>query len=254
MPVGAGVVRLELLGPVELRCDDELVADRAWRGRERVRQLIAFLANGSPVSRRVVAAALWPDLDDVRAAANLRVNLNHLRRVLAAAGVPDALIVDGVMLGLDAEVLDTDVDAFERGLDRARRLDGAGRAIDATDEYVDALAMVRGRYLEDCDDRGWAELERLRLHALVTGASCRLAELWLERGEPEQAAAHAALVLAGEPCQERAGRLLARSVAAQGDRPTARGVLAELLRRVAALGLTPEPATARLAAAFAVTA
>ncbi|HWL43904.1 MAG TPA: BTAD domain-containing putative transcriptional regulator [Ilumatobacter sp.] len=251
-------VRVEVLGPIRLVRGGVPVDDQVWRTRDRVRQLMAFLTIHPRVSRRRVEAALWPDLGDDKAAANLRVTLNYLQRVLEpdreAYTAPRFVRCEGDSLALVDEHLAVDLREAERDLAEARRLDMADEAGLALAAYLRVIGTVRGDYLDDCAAGGWAEMERFRVATLVVGARCRAGELLAARGEPERAAALAAEVLAGEPCQERAGRLLAGALAAQGDGATARRVLAELVDRLAGLGVAPEPETARLATQFSATA
>ena len=53
------------------------------------RDLLQFLVDRRSISRRRVAEAVWPDLDAIAAADNLRVNLNHLQRVLQPDRLPE---------------------------------------------------------------------------------------------------------------------------------------------------------------------
>jgi len=242
---------IDVLGPIRLRRGAVTVVDADWVKRDRVRQLLAYLVVRRRATRRAIAEALWPELSDDRASHNLRVNLAHLQRVLQpgrdAEVLPWFVQADGDWLILAGDGVAVDADRFDDVHRAARRGDEQGRSRDALAGYLAALELVRGWYLEDLGDGGWAEVERLRMRTLVIGTRCRAGELLLARGEPEEAARLAGAVLGDEPLQERAGRLLVHSLAAQGDRATARRALAELLARLSDQGLRSEPETGQLA-------
>ena len=249
---------IDVLGPLRLRRGATPVTDSDWINRERVRRLLAYLALHRRSTRRAAAAALWPELDADKAAHNLRVNLTHLQRVLQpgrpAGAPPWFLRADGDTLALTTEGVMIDAERFDAGLRRARRLDDDHRTREALFAYGEALALVRGGYLDEWPDVAWAEIERLRMRTLTTTARCRAGELLLALGEPEQAAGLAGAVLATEPLQERAARLLARAAVAQDDRAAARRLLGDLLDRVVAGGLDPEPDTIALASSVGLRA
>jgi hypothetical protein len=74
-------LRVCLLGPLELDRDDRPVTHPDLR-RERVRQMLSYLAVHPRTTRQRVAAELWPDFGDEAAGRNLRVTLTYLQRVL----------------------------------------------------------------------------------------------------------------------------------------------------------------------------
>lgn len=244
-------VRVEVLGPMRLVRGDTLVTDQAWAKRERVRQLLAYLVLHRRIARRRVAEALWPNLATTAALDNLRVNLTHLQKVLQPHRGRDEppwfVRADGDVLELVATGLAVDAVEFEDACRAARDLDDRGRSTDAIVQYERATSLYRGDYLDDWADEEWIAVERFRLQVLAIGARCRLGELLLARGEPEQAAAHAADALRAEPLHERAARLLAHASIAQSHRAGAKRALDSVVRRLREQGLHPEPETERLA-------
>jgi DNA-binding SARP family transcriptional activator len=242
---------LDLLGPVTLRRADTVVVDPTWTGRVRVRQLLAYLVHHGRVARRRAAEDLWPSMDTARAMSNLRVNLAHVQSVLQPDRESDQppwfVRADDHTISITLEGLILDVPRFEDAERRARLLDHAGQTADAIADYRAAVDLFRGEYLEDLPEPEWAQVERVRLSALALAARCRLGELLLSRGEPEQSAWHAAIALGDEPLHERAARLLAEALVAQGDRGAARRAMEVTLARLADHGLHPERATVRVA-------
>ena len=128
---------------------------------------------------------------------------------------------------------------------RARTLDQDGDPAAALRCYRGATAMVGGHYLEEFD-HPWVLPTRVRIQAAVAEAWCRIGELLLAGGEPEEAAEWASLAMRESSIDERAGRLLMSCYAAWGARSVAIEVSARLLADLEAAGLGPEPATTRL--------
>ncbi|MGB0112432.1 MAG: BTAD domain-containing putative transcriptional regulator [Ilumatobacteraceae bacterium] len=240
-------ISIDVLGPLRLRHGDTDVVDQAWVSRQRVRQLLAFLVVHRRISRRDTAEALWPDLAVPTALSNLRVNLTHLQRILQPGRDPDVqpwfVRADSDWLSLANDGVVVDAERFDDTLRRARALDESGRSGRAREAYAEAVDLDRGGFLDEWPDATWAEFERLRLRTASIAARCRLGELLMAAGEPEAASSLAEGVLRTEPLQERAGRLLVHSLAAQGDRATAFHVAAGLVERLRDAGLRPEPGT-----------
>jgi DNA-binding SARP family transcriptional activator len=249
-------LRVDVLGPIRAARGATPITEEAWVRRDRVRQLLAHLVQDRRATRRRIAEQLWPDLPLERALQNLRVNLSHLQRVLQPERSPDDppwfVRSDAEHVDVTAAGLDLDVDRFERACHDARRLDEAAQGTRAIDGYRLAASLFRGDYLADWPDAEWATAERVRLRTLATAAICRLGELLLARGEPEEATTWATTALRHEPLLERAHRLFIRGVGGQGNRAASVTATRELLVRLADEQLSPEPETIRLAEGLGV--
>jgi DNA-binding SARP family transcriptional activator len=243
-------LRVDALGPLRVSRGATAISEEPWARRERVRLLLAFLVQHRRVPRRRVAEGLWPDLPTDRAMQNLRVNLSHLQRVLQpdreTGDEPWFVRADAEHLELAVEGVDLDVERFERACRSARRADEAAEGTRAIAGYREAADLFRGDYLLDWPDAEWAEPERVRLRTLATSSICRLGELLLARGEPEEATAWATRVVGLEPLLERGHRLFVRGLDGQGNRPASRRAAADVLDRLAGEGLQPEVETVRL--------
>lgn len=244
-------LELDVLGSMTLRRDGVEVIDPDWSSRTRVRQLLAYLVHHRRVLRRRLVDDLWPELDATKSLQNLRVNLAHLQRVLQPererSEPPWFVRATDQAITVVTDGLSIDVDRLEELHRRARQLDGSGRSTEAVTSYRDALALDRGEYLEELPDAPWAEVERARVHALTLAARCRVGELLLAKGEPEEAVAFATDALRIEPLHERAVRLLVEGLCAQGDRAAARRALQHALGQLATQGMRPEPASLKAA-------
>ncbi|MCB0964802.1 MAG: bacterial transcriptional activator domain-containing protein, partial [Acidimicrobiales bacterium] len=184
------------------------------------------------------------------------VNLSHLHKVLEPGAEPSTrrwfVRAEAEFLELCDDGLTVDAAELDEGCARARRLDDEGQGTAAIAAYEDAVARFRGDYLVDWPDAPWAEVERLRLRTLATGAMVRVGQLRLARGEPETAGVWAARVTRLEPLDDAAHRLFAQALAAQGNRAGAAATLRGLLARLAEERLGPERETVRLASSLGV--
>ena len=170
-------------------------------------RLLGFLAlNERPLPRAYVAAMLWPETPDERAAANLRTALWRLHR----PGF-ELVVVTAGRLSLHPDVR-VDVRVLHAAAEehrRTRRLPPA-----------DVLAEARGELLPGCWD-GWLvfERERLRQEAVcLLEAACAAC---LERGEPHVAVLHALAAVECDPLRESATILALRAHLADGNRAAA---------------------------------
>ncbi len=238
---------IRTLGGLDLDRDGAPIDDSSWR-RARVRELLAYLIEHRTTTRKEVAAALWPDLDESKASANLRVNLSHLLNALEPgrpSGSPSSyLSVDGERLQL-AALVELDVDQLERLMDEARQLDRDGAPADARSRYRQASELASGPYLDGID-ADWTFATRVRVQSAVVEAWCRIGELTLARGEPEAASEWATKAYRLSAIDERAGRLLISCLAAAGDRVAALQTADKLVSDLREAGLKPERPTVQL--------
>jgi DNA-binding SARP family transcriptional activator/TolB-like protein len=159
------MVRLHLLGAVELRRDDgaELHSVLAQPKRTAV---LAYLASSRGYCRRDrLLGLLWPELDEARARNALSKALHHLRRSIADQAIigrgDDELKINGGIVWCDVAAFD---DAISAGDDRA------------------AVGLYRGALLESFYVPGapeyerWLDEERTRLRRAATEAAGRLSE------------------------------------------------------------------------------
>lgn len=247
-------LHVRLFGAAAIFRGNTPVTDPAWTGRHRVRQILAYLLLHRRVARHRLAEALWPDLPAKQALSNLRVNLSHLQKVLQPSRGADErpwfLQADAEFITTATDGIVLDTDRFDATCQLARSLDEQAHGRRAIAAYQEAVDIYQGDYLEEFPDATWATMERIRLRSLATTARCRLGELLLAVGEPEQAAAHATIALRDEPLHERAGRLLVHALSGQDNRAAAQRAMRDLLDLLADQGLTPEHDTELLASTF----
>jgi LuxR family maltose regulon positive regulatory protein len=213
-------VLLNLLGPVELWRDGELVEAPEWR-RERVRSLLAHLLMHRPISRERLADDLWPNLDPDAQSRNLRVTLSHLLRVLEPDRAKrDASFLvrphgNGLMLQT-GDWLDSDLLRFDDLSRRAAEADARGLPSAALDAMLRAIDLWRGDPAElAANDWALPEVEerRFRLETMATRAS----ELLLAQGEHDQARRLSELALRSNPWLSRANDVVVAAHTAAGN-------------------------------------
>ena len=215
-------VRIELLGGFEVLVAGEEVGADVWPTR-RAAELVKFLAlaDGHRVSRDTVIDALWPRLDGVAGAANLRKAAHHARKALGAA---DAVVLRGGLVSLFPDhVVETDVERFDKLAQRA--------FADGSDETsVAASSAYTGDLLPDDLYEDWTHMERNRLRARHVEL-LRLSAQW-------------ECLVEAEPTDEQAYRELMRRDLDRGLRPSAirwYGRLRTVLRHE--LGALPDAET-----------
>ncbi len=230
---GESRVRFRLLGRFGLEIDGR---PAPFRGPPKTVPLLAYLLlrRGLVVPRADVAYALWPDVPNESARANLRRHLGYLQ-----AALPPGAWIDGdakhVRWQGEAGV---DVADFE-----ALSADERGRAA--------AAELYAGDLLESCDDEEWllAERERLRDIQLANLSSLIVARR-IDR-DLAGAVEYARRLLALEPAREDALRHVMALRTQLGDRAGALATYEGFARRVAEeLGVEPMPETQMVAEAI----
>lgn len=216
-------VHLSVLRGFELQVDGRVITVPS-----NVERMVAFLAvRERPQLRTKVAATLWMDTAEPRAAANLRTCLWKSRRALG-----EAVLVTGSYMALAASV---DVD-LSRVVAQAKRL--IGTADDLRESDADAEALI-GDLLPDWDE-DWILFERERLRQLRVHALESLCRRLSASGRHGEAVDAGQAAVAAEPLRESAQRALIAAHLVEGNRCEARRQYEqyrELLRE--AMGIEP---------------
>ncbi len=251
-------LRLCVLGAMRLYRDGDPIESEDWVRRERVRTLCGYLVHHPSVSRREIAAALWPDRSEDKAQSNLRVNLRHLLSVFEpdrpSGGAPWFMDAEGPTLNLRRDRIVIDVVEFDDLISEARRSDERGIPGQALELYREAADLFGGDYLEARSHDAWAEFERIRLRSAAALACARVAELLLAKGEPEASMQYASKALSNEPLLERAHRCRVRAFLGLEDRGAAREAGRILRDSLGDAGLAPEPDSLALLASLGLAA
>jgi DNA-binding SARP family transcriptional activator len=194
-------VQFAILGPLEVTAGGQPVRVGGARARAVLAMLV--LRADRVVAADAIAEALWPGLEQVRAAANLQVRVSQLRSAFRVVGEPDRLITTPPGYLLRASAAEVDAIRFTELVAEGRDLLSRGDAASASSRLGAAIALWRGEPLADLAGSAWArgEVARLaeaRLDALELRADARLA-----CGEATQLVAELAALTKAHPLRER---------------------------------------------------
>src|SRR5690348_14332884 len=212
---------------------------------KKAQALLAYLAMhaGRPIPREQLAVMLWADSGNEQARRSLRECLVALRSGLGSIAA-DRLTTEGASVCFsESQDIVTDVRQFEV-LSRSTSL--------ADLETASALYrddFLHGLHIGSEPFADWMLIERRRLTAAMSDLLYRLAVVRAEAGQIDGAIKGAERLTTFDSLREEGHRLLMQLLAQVGQRSAALKqytLCADILRRE--LGVTPEPATADLAA------
>jgi LuxR family maltose regulon positive regulatory protein len=248
-------LRVQTLGAFRVWRGEIEISPRDWQ-RDKARQLFELLLihRGQWLQRDEITDRLWASLSPETANRDFKVALNALNKAIEpnrSADDPFAFIVrQGGAYRLRPEAdLWLDAVEFEQDCNRGLQLsENEPVAIDQAIQYLQAaLHLYSGDYLPDALYEDWSSDERERLLSLYLRAADKLAGLLIERSQYNEALDACQLILARDPCWERAYRLMMLAYVRQGNRPLA----LRTYQRCAAtlhdeLGVEPSAATTAL--------
>ncbi|WP_405939672.1 AAA family ATPase [Streptomyces sp. NBC_00726] len=239
------LVHIHLFGGFRVTRDGGPALAERWP-RQTAQSLVKLLAvvPGHRLHREQVIDVCWPDTDPQAAQGSLRVALHAARRALepelASRATSSYLVSEGGLLHLDPARVRIDADRAE---EEARAALAAG----GVDVLREALDRFSGELLPEDRYADWAEGRRSQLADLKERLLLALGDARLRAGEPQEAVALAERLLAGNPAEELAHRLLIDAYTRLGLRR--RAVRQYHVCRAALdaeLGVRPGPETERL--------
>jgi serine/threonine-protein kinase len=203
------MLRLRTFGTLSIEGREGPLTGAATQRRRLALLALLATAGSRGMSRDKVVACLWPESDAERARHALAQLLYALRRDL-----PDgALVAEGSMLRLSAELISSDVGDFEAALDAGDRASLA-RAVTL---YVGPF--LDGFFLGDVPEfERWVDGERARLAKRATTALEQLAAGAAAAGDDGEAIRWWRQLAALEPLSSRVAVSLMQALAAAGDR------------------------------------
>jgi serine/threonine-protein kinase len=219
------MIRLRVLGAVELRRDDGTAIEAVLRQPKRV-ALLTYLAaspGGVPRRRDPVVSMFWPEVDDRHARDSLSAALSFLRRNLG----PGAIAARGEEeIGCDSRYVAADVAELLCAVEEHR------------DEEV--LSLYRGDLLPGFHTQDapgfdeWLERERARLRTLAAASAARLVEHAAAERRLEAAATYARRATELAPDDEKLLRRRISLEAAACNRAAALRTYQDFAARLAA--------------------
>jgi DNA-binding SARP family transcriptional activator/tetratricopeptide (TPR) repeat protein len=229
-----GGLRYEILGPMRLPHAD----GQALRA-SKPRQLLAtlLLHPNRFVSTDLIADALWEGRPPPSATANIRTYVRSLRSVL-----PAPIETSAAGYSIEVGVDELDASLFESLLAEGGHLRVAGDEQAALQIYGQALALWRGRPLEDLIPASAWEGSLARLEAQHRGLTDTLLELRLAHGDHTGAALLLNDRLADDPYDEQLWARLVDALAGAGRVGEARAAYQKAVGTlVEELGVEPGP-------------
>ena len=248
MPVHApspSPLTLRLLGRTEIAIDGVAVDLSAVRPRARSTLRLLALRAGDAVHRDVLAASLWPDVDEEAALRSLQVAISSLRSVLGGRGRgrPTLLARSGESYCLQLPPgSHSDVRDFEAQLARARARRHDGDPGGERAALVAALGHYGGDLLPEEGPAEWVVAERDRLRLAAAGAWCALGRRLGDDGEFAEGVDAVRASLRLDVYSDDAWRLLVDLHTRAGNPAAAQAAALEHGQVLAELGLGAEPA------------
>jgi DNA-binding SARP family transcriptional activator/streptogramin lyase len=230
-------VEFRLLGPVEVRVEEGPL--RLPGGKQRALLALLLLHANSPVSAERLIDGLWGEDVPPTAAASLQNQISRLRKILGAERVKTT--PHGYVLRVEQGELD--LHRFEALLERAREAEPAERV----ELLGQALALWRGRALEDVEDEVSARGEALRLEELRLVAVEERIDAELALGRHAAVLPGLEALVAAHPLRERVRAQHVLALYRAGRQVEALDEYRAFRRRLdEELGLEPSPAMRRL--------
>jgi DNA-binding SARP family transcriptional activator len=214
-------LRVRFFGHFQMLCDGEVMPlGRSGKALTILKYLLAHRAR--PVSQDHLMGWLWPESNLKKARWSLNSAIHVLRKLLsncpASASANYILLEEGYYRLCPTVRVTTDVDEFDTGYERGRRLERAGRAAEAAVEYERAVGLYQDDYLVEDLYEDWTMVERERLSNAYTDALGRLADYYREVGRHQECIGACYRILEKDRCHEESYRLLMRSYVSLGLR------------------------------------
>ena len=237
--------RIYLTAPVTVEGTTGLAGEGRLHGPQgRLTLAMLVLEHRRPVGRDELAEELWPDELPLSYEVSVKVLISKIRAALRRVA-PD-LRLEGTVGYYQLSVpRDTTIDV-ELAAARIHAAEAAFRADDVDAAAADGLvaSMIASRTFLPGFDGPWATAWRARLVDVRLRALGLLSQVWLAKGEPDQAGRDAEAILMIDPYREEAYRTLIRAYLARGDHASAAHAYARCKDRlIAELGVEPTSET-----------
>ncbi|MBV9577293.1 MAG: tetratricopeptide repeat protein [Chloroflexi bacterium] len=212
-------IHVHTLGTFALTVGEVVLPNSIWRRRKAI-QLFKWLLTqpGRRLLKDQAVDWLWPDSQAPAAFTNLRTAAHAIRRALrwpGDRGAPDLIWFDAeTMYALGQSVIWVDADEFELAASVAL---GTGEF----EALRTATALYGGAYLPDDIYEDWSGARRERLRRLWFDVELKVAKLYEQVGQLEEAARELQRLAEFDPGDERIAAMLMRLHMRQGRRSDA---------------------------------
>jgi DNA-binding SARP family transcriptional activator len=168
--------------------------------------------------REQLMEVFWPEADPETARNRLNVALSHMRQVLRTISEDEVVIFEDGKYSIDpAWSVWLDVEAFDRSLEEASRLNASHSLADAVKQLEIAVSLYQGDYLADDPYEEWTISTRERLRLAYLDTLYQLSRHYFRQEQYTACAALCQSILERDNCREDVHCLLMRGYARQGQ-------------------------------------
>lgn len=205
-------IAVHTLGKLALARDGQFMQSSGKAQQRPLLLLKALLAAGTGgKSQQALAAQLWPETGDAKAALN--VTVHRLRKLL---GIDEAVVVGAGQISLPAGVVWSDVGALAELCDTIDSLPHEAPVAATQALAAELLHLYRGPFCEG-DEESWLQAARESWRSRFLAAAAQLGQRLETLGAWSQAHAVYLRTLDAEPLAESSFRGIMRCTHAMGD-------------------------------------
>ncbi|HEY3313028.1 MAG TPA: tetratricopeptide repeat protein [Anaerolineales bacterium] len=232
-------IAIHAFGVAQVFINGKLVSSSDWQTRE-TRELFFYFLGSKPVTKEEIALVFWPDLTPERLKMRFKTCLYRLRHAVGQ----NAILFEGERYRFNHNFdYEYDLETFKEFLEKARV---AKNSVESAGMLQAAVDLVGGRLLADIDSE-WADSERSQFETQFHTILIRLAELYLETGQPARVIEICQTALENNRLLEEAYRLSMRAHAQLGDTTAVARVYKTCIKILnTELGIKPSRETEKL--------
>jgi len=248
----APVCEVRLFGGLDVQVGKRRIIEKEWRKRKaRLVFAMLVLRQGRDVPREQLMEYLWPEMEEPRARNNFYVVWSAMKGALspeAGRNEPCPYVENsGGVCRVVRSLVRSDVDAFERTLQRARDADSAGDFAQAVRYYESLSEIYRGDLMPGDLYDDWFAAARDRYRNEFSDAMIRAADILQREGDPARALHLVRCALLFDPWREDLYQMALQCQIATGQRSAAIDTYMSCRSRLADdLGIDPSSETTRL--------
>ncbi|MGI5501433.1 AfsR/SARP family transcriptional regulator [Lentzea sp. CA-135723] len=202
-------MRVLLLGPVDLRDGERSIGLGGTKPKTMLAALMLQPRQVVPIEQLI--GHLWDEDPPRSATALVHTYVSTLRRAFASTGRDQVLVTRAPGYSLAVQAGESDLEAFEALVERARRLERAEQHEDAATHYQRALELWRGPALSGID-APFARAKALALEEERAGAEEGIARCQLVQRHFSEVISRMSGLVARNPVREEAHGLLMRAL------------------------------------------
>lgn len=230
------------LGQAEVYINGENITKPEWTNQKAVRELFFFLLDyPEGLAKEMIGDALWPNSEPSQFQKQFNNTIYRLRRALGK----DAVLLDPrssryqFNWKMDYQY---DVERFQKRIENTQSIKFLDDKIIA---FQEATKLYRGVYIPEIDGL-WAIPIREYLHRTFVKTTQIIAEYYFDKADYDTAIEYCQRLLAEDPCQEAAHRIVMRVHLIRGNRAEVSRQYDRCLRSLQQLDMHPSPETVAL--------